>query len=286
MGTPLDHASRCARRRVGKDGRVPSDRERLRATFDTAADRYQRARPEYPAALFDALVSEAQLQPGHAVLEIGCATGKATLPLARRGLRITCIELGPDLAAAARMNLAAFPAVEVVEGAFETWTPAASTAFDAVVAATSWHWIDPAVRDGKAASLLRRGGHLAFWSAAHVFPDGGDPFFAEIQAVYDEIGEALPPGASWPRPGELPDDRAEIEATGLFDDVVVRHFDWEVAYDAASYLDLLDTFSGHIALEPARRERLYGEIRRRLRSRPDGHLRRHWGAVLHVARRR
>lgn len=34
------------------------------------------------------------------------------------------------------------------------------------------------------------------------------------------------------------------------------------------------------------RDRLYGEIRRRLATRPDGRLRRHWGAVLHVARRR
>jgi hypothetical protein len=34
------------------------------------------------------------------------------------------------------------------------------------------------------------------------------------------------------------------------------------------------------------RERLYGEIRRRLAERPDRTLRRHWGAALHVARRR
>lgn len=34
-----------------------------------------------------------------------------------------------------------------------------------------------------------------------------------------------------------------------------------------------------------RRDRLYSEIRRRLAVRQDGRLRRHWGAVLHVARR-
>jgi hypothetical protein len=34
------------------------------------------------------------------------------------------------------------------------------------------------------------------------------------------------------------------------------------------------------------RDRLYEEIRSRLAERPDGMLRRHWGAVLHVARRR
>jgi hypothetical protein len=48
---------------------------------------------------------------------------------------------------------------------------------------------------------------------------------------------------------------------------------------------LLDTFSGHIAMADWQRDRLYGEIRRRLAARPDGQLRRHWGAVLHVARR-
>ena len=88
------------------------------------------------------------------------------------------------------------------------------------------------------------------------------------------------------RPGELAVETAEIEASGLFDVIGVRHHDWEVGYDAEGYIDLLETFSGHIAMEPWQRERLYGEIRRRLAERPDGRLRRHWGAVLHVARRR
>jgi hypothetical protein len=39
-------------------------------------------------------------------------------------------------------------------------------------------------------------------------------------------------------------------------------------------------------MAPWPRDRLYGEIRRRLAERPDGRLRRHWGAALHVARRR
>ena len=42
---------------------------------------------------------------GDRLLEIGCATGKATLPLARRRFRVTCVEPGAQLAAAARRNL-------------------------------------------------------------------------------------------------------------------------------------------------------------------------------------
>jgi len=87
------------------------------------------------------------------------------------------------------------------------------------------------------------------------------------------------------RPGALPDDRVEIEHSGLFRDVVTRDFDWEISYTADEYLRLLDTFSGHIAMHPWQRDRLYSEIRRRLARRPDGRLRRGWGAVLHVARR-
>jgi len=84
----------------------------------------------------------------------------------------------------------------------------------------------------------------------------------------------------------LPDAREEIERSGLFNDVVVRHFDWDVVYDAGGYLGLRDTFSGHITMKPWQRDRLYSEIRRRLGKRVNGSLRRGWGAVLHVARRR
>ena len=270
--------------RRGKMPDVGDEFKQLRRTFDFAAGSYQDARPEYPEQLFDTLIELAQLRPGDRLLEIGCASGKATLPLARRGFRITCVEIGPALAAAARTNLANFPDVDVVEGAFETWDPPGGARFDLVFAAAAWHWLDPAVRYEQAWRLLRPGGHLATWSAAHVFPEHGDPFFTELQDVYDEIGEGLPENAAWPRPGELPDDREEIERTGLFADVVVRHFDWEATYDADGYLRLLDTFSGHIAMQAWQRDRLYGEIRRRLAQRPDGRLRRHWGAVLQVAR--
>jgi SAM-dependent methyltransferase len=261
------------------------ERKRLRSTFNRAADRYQRARPDYPDELLDHLIDVTGVRAGDRLLEVGCATGKATLPLAQRGFRITCIELGPALAEAARANLSDFGEVEIVEGSFEEWARPMGAQFDLVFAATAWQWVDPAVRYQKAWEALRAGGHLAFWHAVHVFPDNGDPFFAEIQDVYKEIGEGLPAGSAFPRPNELLDQRAEIEASGLFTVLDIRHFDWERVYDADGYIELLDTFSGHIAMEPWQREHLYGAIRVRLAQRSDGRVRRHWGAVLHIAKR-
>jgi len=270
----------------GRLSRVTDDgeRQRLASTFDQSAPLYQRARPEYPRELYDRLVDVTGLKPGSELLEIGCATGKATLPFARRGLRITCLEPGSALAAEARRLLAPFD-VEVIASRFEDWE-APEGRFSLVYAATAWHWIDPHVRYPKAAQALVAMGYLAFWEAIHVFPYGGDPFFDEIQEIYDEIGEGLPAGYLLPRPQELDDQRTDIEASGLFDIVEMCQYDWEVTYDAESYIDLLNTFSGHIAMRDWQRDRLYGEVRRRLALRPDGRLRRHWGGVLHIARRR
>jgi SAM-dependent methyltransferase len=272
---------------VGSD----PDRERLRNTFGAAATSYQRARPEYPQDLFDDLVKTTGLRQGAELLEIGCATGKATFPLARLGFRVTCVELSAALAAEARRNAPEVADVEIEIGSFEGWEPRRRR-FDLVFAANSWHWVDASQRYRKAWEVLRQHGHIAIWGASHVFPEGGDSFFFEIQSVYDEIGEGLPvpePGSQsddrYPRPGDLPDLTSEIEESGLFETVSVNHYDWEQIYNAEDYIALLGTFSGHIAMQPWQRDRLFSEIRRRLKERPDGNLRRHWGTVLHVARR-
>jgi SAM-dependent methyltransferase len=191
--------------------------------------------------------------------------------------------MGAQLAERARANPAGLPA-EIHVATFEEWE-SEPEAFELVYAATAWHWIDPAIRYRKAHRLLRPGGHLAFWSARHAFPAGFDPFFAEIQEVYDAIGESHPGEWPPPPPEQLPDDAPEIEASGLFEEIQVRRYLWETHYTAEEYIELLNTFSGHIAMEAPKREHLYQEIRRRIGRRPDPRVRRHWCAILHVARR-
>jgi SAM-dependent methyltransferase len=256
-----------------------TERLTLRETFGQVAGSYDLARPEYPAELYQDLIAVTGIQPGDPLLEVGCATGKATRPLAARGYQITCVELGEELAARARVNLAPYD-VEVVHGRFEDWDRGG---FALVYAATSWHWIDPDRRYQRAWETLREGGHLAFWGAGHVLAEqGGDPFFDQIQSVYDEIGEGIPAGSSWPRPGKLPDSREQITASGLFEVALIKQYAWEVEYSAEEYIALLKTFSNHIAMQEWQRERLFGETRRLLGARK---VRRGWGAVLQVARR-
>ena len=217
------------------------ERERLRQTFDRAARLYDRVRPDYPEALFDDLIALAGLAPGDHLLEVGCATGKATRPLARRGFRITCIELGAGLAGSPAEPRRTGP-MEVVQGRSRSGRRTERSAW--CTRQPPGTGSIPAVRYRRAWQALRPGGHLAIWGAGHVFPEGGDPFFGEIQDVYDEIGEGRPPGQGQPRPGRTSRDRAEIEASGLFEVVAVRHYDWERVYDAEEYIELLSTSPG------------------------------------------
>ncbi|GAA3535058.1 class I SAM-dependent methyltransferase [Nonomuraea rosea] len=261
-------------------------RERLRATFDTVASRYQRARPDYPAELYSDLLAMTGVAPPAHLLEVGCGPGKATRPLAELGFRITAVELGEALAAEARRGLRDFPGVSVLTSSFEAWEPPAGAQFDLLYAATAWKWVDPEVKYEKAAALLPPGGHLAVWDADHAFPAGFDPFFTEIQQVYDEMG--LGDVDSWPppRPEDQPDPHAaDFARSGLFDVVGTRRYVWALHYTAEEYIALLDTFSGHIAMRAAEREQLDDEIRRRLAARPQKRLTRHWLAVLTVGRR-
>ena len=86
-------------------------------------------------------------------------------------------------------------------------------------------------------------------------------------------------------PEKVPDETTEIGASDSFDVVGVRRYLWEQDYTADEYIALLNTFSGHIAMEPSRRAHLYREIRRRVEQRPARRVYRHWHAILHVARR-
>jgi SAM-dependent methyltransferase len=260
------------------------EREQLRTMFEQVPELYQRARPSYPAELFDDLADLAGLSEGSRVLEIGCGTGQATLSLARRGYSVLCVELGAGLAAAARRNLEPFPNVEVVHANFESWEPERAD-FDAIVAFTAFHWVDPELRYEKAARLLREGGSLVVAGSLHVQRPGGDSFWTDVQEDYDAVvpsPENRPP----PLPDEIDDLREEIEGSGRFEYVAARRYVWDQPYSVDEYISLLNTYSGHRALDDERRTQLYDRIRRRIEARPDRRVVKTYITMLNVARRR
>lgn len=260
-----------------------SDRERLRETFNEAAELYNRVRPGYPPALFSDLAELADLVPGSRVLEIGCGTGQATVPMAERAYSIVAVELGRELAAVARRNLAAFASVRVEVAAFEDWALPAQP-FDAVVAATAFHWLDPATRVSKSADALRSGGTLATIATHHIA--GGDArFFEQVQECYERWDPATPPGLHLERPDQIPFDTAELRGSERFGPPVFRRYEWNQTYSTSGYLDVLQTYSGHMLLPAELRTGLLACIAHLIDAGYGGSITKRYMTELRVAHR-
>ncbi|MDX3235535.1 class I SAM-dependent methyltransferase [Streptomyces sp. ME03-5709C] len=260
-----------------------TDPSALRGVFDEDAQLYDRVRPGYPDVLFDDLAAFAGLGPGARVLEIGCGTGQATVPLAERGYHVTAVELGPSMAAVARQRLTGHPGAEVVVSAFEDW-PLPGEPFDAVVSATAFHWIDPAVAVVKSADALRPGGVLAVVTTHHV--DGGTrDFFADVQECYERFDPATTPGLR-PRAAALvPADSGETDRSGRFGRAVFHRYERELTYTTAAYLDLLLSYSGHRALAATRRQGLLACVGSLLDGRYGGRVVKRYLTELRMTRR-
>jgi SAM-dependent methyltransferase len=228
-------------------------REQLRQTFGEDADLYDRVRPTYPIDLYDELAALLDVSRPR-VLEIGPGTGQATRPMVERGWSVTAVELSPDLARVARRNL---PDVEVIVADFDSWELPAPR-FDLVISATAFHWLDPATRVQRCADVLRPGGLLAVVSTHHV-AGGSQQFFRDAQGCYKRFtDDADKDGGDGPQPADtIPQDASEFDESGRFGPAEFRRYEWEQAYSAAEYLQLLSSYSGHRALTSERRDGLY-----------------------------
>lgn len=259
-------------------GGLVEPRQTAGAVFDSIADLYDRVRPRYPAGAVDDLLDACAVTAATRIIEIGCGTGQLTMALARTGASILAAEPGAALAALARANLADHPAVEVRTTRFED-LEASPRSFDLVVAATSFHWVDPLVGYRKAALLLRPGGSLVLLTNAHTA--GGthtEPAFAN---AVRRLHHRLAPGIgdwSFPTADEVTErataggdiaavwariDRNLADPPGVsrwFHPPTVRAYPWTASYDRDGYLGLLASQSTYALMDPDQRTDLLDGI--------------------------
>lgn len=225
------------------------DRSRAES-FGTVAELYDRARPSYPPALVDALLEGGGVQR---VLDVGCGTGIASVPLLARGCTVLGVEVDARMAELARAK-----GVEVEVAPFEHW-PANGRLFDLVTSAQAWHWIEPRAGAVKAAAVLTPGGRIGvFWN----FGDPPPQVRERLAPIYARLEPGL--GNDSVLLGNHHDrvqaSLAGIRASGQFAPAERRDFRWIGRYETAGWLAHVETHSDHQALPRARRERLLAAV--------------------------
>ena len=259
---------------------------RGRISFNHVARQYDSARPCYPDALFDDIESLSRIPPKSHILEIGCGTGQATLPMAQRGYAVDAIELGENLAGVAKAKLARIPAARVICADFETFSIKPGK-YDMVLSATAFHWIAPDIRFQKAHEALQPDGALALFWIRPAQTDASRHYQAALQAVYESIAPQLTRYyVAPPHPSQVTTAYAEaIPASGLFAAPQTQKHYVATEYDAETYIALLGTFSDHLLLPAAARKRLFAAIADLIESEFEGKIIREGVALLYVARR-
>ncbi len=258
------------------------EREERRRTFDATAADYDTVRPGYPVGMYEDLISYSRLSASAQILEIGCGSGQATLPLAKLAYHITAIDSSDNLAALARRKLAPYSRVTIVTIPFEEFEGEAES-YDLLLAATSLHWIDPTLRYAKPARLLKPRGTIAVARNTHPRPFTG--FFLETGAVYHRL---VP---EWSERGSEPEDPgrtgvAELRQSELFEDVAIHRYRWSVTFTRREYQRLLHTFSDHLRLGAERLNRLCEVIGELIDSRYGGAIERPYETELLLGRKR
>lgn len=229
--------------------------------FDDSVLQYEKMRPTYGTQIFKDVIKYAQISSNKSLLEIGCGTGQATKPFLKTGAKVTAVELGENLAAFTAKKFKTYKNFNVVCSPFEDYT-CEDNSLDMVYSATAFHWLSEEVGYNKAYNILKNGGTLAlFWNRPSA-NDSDNPVHQKIQAVYHDL---LPHWSCKVTNGK---DKEKIYSSIIktiekfgFTDLEFKLYHNTRKMTGAQYIELLSTYSDHLALEASIRLPLFERIR-------------------------
>jgi SAM-dependent methyltransferase len=271
-------------KQILKDDCYGKDLDQRKSWYSPAAAAYFQVRPRYPQVLIDQVIERASLSKNSVLLEVGCGPAIATPAFANLSCRMVCIEPNPDFLELARSTCEPYPMVELQNCSFEEWD-SESEKFDAVIAASSFHWIPPEIGYPKAAAALRPDGHLILLWNKELQPEF--EVYQQMQAVYKIHAPALM--RSYENSAEqvtiLNQLGLMMIESGQFTEMVSNHLEVKVSYSVDQYLMLLNTYSPHLKLEPNQKEQLFAGLRQVLELKGERVLL-SYISMFHIARPR
>jgi SAM-dependent methyltransferase len=258
------------------------DLEQRKRWYSSAAEAYYQVRPRYPQVLIDQVQDITQLSCDSMLLEVGSGPAIATPAFAALGCSMVCVEPNPDFYRLAQQTCEPYPKVELQNCSFEEWELEPGR-FDAVLAASSFHWIPPEIGYPKAAAALRPEGFLILLWNKELQPQY--EVYQALQTVYQTHAPALQRDYedSATQTAILNQLGQMAIESGQFMDMVTGQVEVEVNYSIDQYLLLLNTYSPHLKLKPEQKQPLFAGLRQVLEQNGDmvqlSHV-----SMFHIAR--
>lgn len=234
----------------------------IEGTFDSVSEKYERFRPRYPRELYKTVFDYISVGLTSNVVEVGIGAGQATLPVLETGCALTAVEYGENFSRLCREKFASFKGFSVINDRFENVT-FPDNKYDLVYSATAFHWIPEDIGYAKVYDMLKSGGAFARF-ANRPFRDKENPELAEaIDRLYAEYYYPFygkEPQKLTEYTEEQAENMAKVAMKYGFADIKHALFYRTRSFSAEEYVELLGTYSDHIAIEENVRREFFAAI--------------------------
>ncbi|HVT42321.1 MAG TPA: class I SAM-dependent methyltransferase [Acidimicrobiales bacterium] len=236
----------------------PEVKAQRAASFGGAAAHYERYRPGPPMDAVRWILPSRV----HTAVDLGAGTGALSRLLVDRADEVIAVEPDDRMRAVLTEGV---PGVRAVAGRAESM-PLPDATVDAVIASSSWHWVDPEPALHEVGRVLVDGGTVAaVWSG----PDRESPFMAQAASMLAGGSGEGGGGGGLDLDDDLRDELAravndpvaivqalEIPPGTPFDEPEHTILQWDAPLDAEDLVGLLGTFSWVILMREEARTRL------------------------------
>ncbi|KOP27544.1 methyltransferase [Hapalosiphon sp. MRB220] len=259
------------------------DLEQRKNWYSPAAEAYNQARPHYPQNFIGQVVKIAQLSSTSKILEVGCGPATATVAFAPLCCSMLCLEPNSDFCQLAQKNCQQYPNVEIQNLSFEEWNLEPEK-FDAVLAASSFHWIPSEVGYPKAANALKENGYLILLWNKELQPSY--QVYQRLSQVYQIHAPSLDRYEDRETQENILRQLGEMMIDSeRFQNLVAGNVESKIIYTTDEYLTLLNTYSAYLKLEPQSKEALFGGLRNMIDHEFDGSLELSYISAFHIAQK-
>lgn len=135
--------------------------------FETTVPYYARYRLGYPELLIRRVVERVGLQPGDAVLDLGCGPGLLAISFAKAGMAVTGIDPEPAMLEAAKAAAAEAGVSITLRQGSSFDMPAGIGPFKLVTMGRSFHWMDREITLNILNGIVISGGAVALMHDIH-----------------------------------------------------------------------------------------------------------------------
>ena len=234
----------------------------LEWTFDTVAGKYEKLRPGYTDDLYKMIFDYIVIDHSSNVVEVGIGGGQATLPILQTGCNLTAVEYGENFSKLCEKKFKEQKNFSVITDKFEN-VSFPDSKYDLVYSASAFHWVPEDIGYSKVYAMLKSGGAFARF-ANHPYRDKGNTALSEeigklySKYYYKYYGKDIKSEKEYSEEQAI--QRAQIAEKYGFVDIKHALFHRTRTFSSKEYIELLGTYSDHIAIEETIRTEFFSKI--------------------------